>query len=276
MIKLGKYNTLKAVKKVDFGMYLDGDDLGEVLMPGKYVEENLKVGDSVEVFVYRDSDERPVATTERPLIQVGEAGLLTVKTVASVGAFVDWGVNKDLFVPFREQAVRMEAGGQYVVYAYVDDATKRIVGSTKLNKYIGQRMPRYEDGETVDVLIVKRTDMGYKVIVDNLYWGMVYNNDLFDDVRVGDRINAYVKTVRDDGKIDVTLRESTGNRVFSIARNVLGYLRDNGGEMQLCDSSTPEEIKKAFYCSKKDFKKALGYLLKRQKIVLFDKSTKLK
>lgn len=275
MIKIGKNNILKVVKRVDFGLYLDGGEFGEILMPQKYVAEGTEIGDEVEVFIYCDSEDRLVATTERPFVYVGEFGLLKAVSVSSIGAFMEWGVMKDLLVPFREQAERIEEGKSYIVYAYLDNTTKRIVGSTKLNKFLGNRIPRYAAGEQVDVLVVKRTDLGYKVIVDNLFWGMIYFNDLFDPVSVGDRLPAYVKLVREDGKIDVTLREYGGERVFQLAYRIVGYLRDNGGRMTICDTSSPEEIKAVFQCSKKDFKKALGYLYKKGQVRVSDKEVAL-
>lgn len=270
MIKIGKTNNLKVVKKVDFGLYLDGGESGEILLPKRYVDESMEVGDELDVFIYCDSEDRLVATTEKPLIEVGEFGLLKAVEVNRVGAFMEWGLQKDLLVPFREQSQEIRVGGSYVVYAFLDNATKRIVGSTKLNKYVGNRIPRYSEGDTVDILAVHKTDLGYKVIVDNLFWGMIYNNDLFDPLSPGDRILAYVKTVREDGKIDVTLRERGGERVFQLANRIMGYLRDAGGEMALSDSSSPDEIKAVFQCSKKDFKKALGYLYKKGKILIAD------
>ena len=270
MIKIGKTNNLKVVKKVDFGLYLDGGESGEILLPKRYVDESMEVGDELDVFIYCDSEDRLVATTEKPLIEVGEFGLLKAVEVNRVGAFMEWGLQKDLLVPFREQSQEIRVGSSYVVYAFLDNATQRIVGSTKLNKYVGNRIPRYSEGDTVDILAVHKTDLGYKVIVDNLFWGMIYNNDLFDPLSPGDRIPAYVKTVREDGKIDVTLRERGGERVFQLANRIMGYLRDAGGEMTLSDSSSPEEIKAVFQCSKKDFKKALGYLYKKGKILIAD------
>lgn len=276
MIKLGKYNTLKVVKTVDFGLYLDGGESGEILMPKKYVPDDVGEGDSVDVFIYRDSEGRLVATTERPFLQAGEFALLRATFVGKVGAFMDWGVTKELLVPFREQAEPVEAGGRYIVYAYEDDKTGRMVGSTKLNKFLGNKIPKYSVGDPVEVLVVKRTDLGYKVIVDNLFWGLIYNNDLFDPVGVGDRLPATVKAVRDDGKIDVTLRDSGGERVFKLARRIAGYLQDADGRMRITDASSPEEIKEVFQCSKKDFKKALGYLYKKGQISLGDKEVRLR
>ena len=276
MVKIGKNNTLRVVKIVDFGVYLDGGEYGEILMPKKYVPDNVAEGEEVEAFVYFDSDDRIVATTERPLIEVGEFGLLTAVSIAKFGAFMDWGLVKDLLVPLSEQQAPIRKGDKCIVYAYFDRVSKRIVGSTKLNKYLGNKIPKYEEGETVDLLAVQETDLGFKVIVDNLYWGLIYHNDLFDPVQPGDRFAGYVKAVRDDGKIDVTIRGKGGDRVFALVDRISGYLADNGGRMPLTDSSAPEDIKAVFQCSKKDFKKALGFLYKRGRIDINENSVVLK
>ena len=270
MIKIGKINNLKVVKRVDFGLYLDGEENGEILLPVRYVPEDAEIGDCLDVFIYRDSEGRLIATTDRPLIQVGEFAMLRTVSVNRVGAFMEMGVMKDLLVPFREQRSPMEEGKYYIVYAYIDNATKRIVGSTKLNKFVGNKIPKYTIGDQVKMIDVEKTDLGYKVIVDNLFWGMVYNNDIFDQIRPGDELYGYVKQVREDGKIDVTFRESGGERVFQLAKRIQGYLYDKAGKMKLCDKSHPDDIKMVFQCSKKDFKKALGYLLKNGTINITD------
>ena len=276
MIKIGQINNLRAVKKVDFGFYLDGEEFGEILLPTRYVPEGLVAGDDVEVFIYRDSEGRLIATTDRPLIEVGEFALLKVSAVNNVGAFMEIGVMKDLLVPYREQREPMLEGKFYVVYAYIDRTTNRIVGSTKLNKFVGNKVPKYSAGDSVRMIVVQKTDLGYKVIVDNLHWGMVYNNDVFDVVRIGDVLLGYVKLVREDGKIDVTFREQGGERVFQLARRIEGYLTDNNGSMRLCDSSHPDDIRMVFQCSKKDFKKALGYLFKHGKIDITERGVCLR
>lgn len=276
MVKIGKNNNLKVVKTVDFGVYLDGGEYGEILMPQKYVPENISEGDEVDVFVYFDSEDRIVATTERPLIEVGEFGLLTAVSTTKFGAFMDWGLLKDLLVPFREQYKPIRVGDRYIVYAYFDNESKRIVGSTKLNKFLGNKIPKYELGESVELLVADKTDLGVKVIVDNMFWGMIFNNDLFDPVRYGDRMQGFVKNVRDDGKIDVTIRSKGGDRVFSLVDRITVYLKDNGGRMYLTDSSDPSEIKSIFQCSKKDFKKALGFLYKHRRIDINSDSVTLR
>ena len=197
-------------------------------MPQKYVPENISEGDEVDVFVYFDSEDRIVATTERPLIEVGEFGLLTAVSTTKFGAFMDWGLLKDLLVPFREQYKPIRVGERYIVYAYFDNESKRIVGSTKLNKFLGNKIPKYEIGESVELLVADKTDLGVKVIVDNMFWGMIFNNDLFDPVRYGDRMQGFVKNVRDDGKIDVTIRSRLIhlrlNRFSSAVRRILKRL----------------------------------------------------
>lgn len=275
MVKIGKINNLRIIKTVEFGAYLDGGEFGEILMPRKYVPEDAKEGDEVEVFVYCDSEDRVVATTERPLIEVGEFGMLKAIETTKFGAFMDWGLLKDLLVPFREQQASIKKGDRCIVYAYFDKESGRIVGSTKLNKFVGNKIPKYEVGDAVDLLAVQKTDLGMKMIVDNLFWGIVYNNDLFDPVLPGDRLQGFVKNVREDGKIDVTLRETTGDRVFALVDRITAYLNANGGRMDLTDSSQPSEIKEIFQCSKKDFKKALGFLYKRGRISINDDSVTL-
>ncbi len=276
MIKIGKTNNLSVVKIVDFGVYLDGKELGEILLPQRYVSDGTKEGDEIEVFLYKDSEDRLIATTERPIIEVGEFGMLKAVAVNKVGAFMDWGLMKDLLVPFSEQRSDIRVGEEHIVYAYIDNATQRIAGSTKLNKFLGNKIPKYAEGDTVEVLVAQRTDLGYKVIVDNLHWGLVYNNDVFDPLRIGDRMPAYVKLVRDDGKIDITLRERGGERVFQLGRRIMGYLEDNDGAMPYCDSSNPDDIKQVFQCSKKDFKKALGYLLKHGRINIGEQGVRMR
>lgn len=268
MVKIGNYNTLEIVKIVDFGVYLDGGNGVEILLPSRYINEVPHVGDVLDVFVYTDSEDRLIATTERPYLTVGEFGYLRVVQVNSVGAFLDWGLPKNLLVPFREQKLRMIQDKSYLVYVYLDDATKRIVASAKVDKFIGNKFPDYKRGAKVEILVYQQTEIGYKAIVDNLYAGMLYENELYRSVNPGERLEAYVKTVRDDGKIDLTLSGSAGDRVQELADRIYKWMVSNGGEVSLCDKSSPEEIKKEMSCSKKDFKKAVGQLFKSRKIEL--------
>lgn len=275
MVEIGKYNNLKVVKIVEFGVYLDGGNNVEILLPKRYITSPLQVNDIISVFIYTDSEDRLIATTEKPHICVGEFGFLTVKQTTKIGAFMDWGLSKDLFVPFREQRTKMIDGQDYIVYAYLDNNTKRIVASSKIEKYIGNTIPRYDRGEPVDVLVYQLTEIGYKVIVNNLHHGMIYHNENFKEIKIGDKIEAYVKGVREDGKIDITLSDKAVNRVGVLSEQIYDWLVKNGGETDICDKSDPDRIKQIFACSKKDFKKAIGLLYKELRIVIGSDGIKL-
>ena len=268
-MKIGEYNLLRINRTVDFGAYLIDDDTHEVLLPKRYLTPEMKVGDEIKVFVYNDSENRPVATTEVPHAVVGDFALMRVKAVNKVGAFLDWGLTaKDLLVPFSEQRVDMQAGRSYIVRVYLDEASQRIVASAKLAKFLNHSEPDYYHREKVEVLVVQRSDLGYRVIVNNAHWGQIYQNETYQDVNVGDRLTAFVKQVRPDGKVDVTLAKIEKMRVDDLADRIVDYLKSLGGEMTLTDKSSPEDINNAFQCSKKDFKKALGLLYKQEKITL--------
>lgn len=270
-MKIGNYNELRISRAVDFGFYLADNDGNEVLLPKRYITKEMNVGDTLSVFVYNDSENRPVATTEQPKAVVGDFSIMKVKAVNAVGAFLDWGLQaKDLLVPFREQRVRMQAGRSYIVHVYLDHESQRIVASAKLDKFLDNRPPRYYHRQKVDVLVVQRTELGYKVIVNNMHWGMVYQNETYAAVNVGERHTAFIKQVRDDGKIDVTLSKIEKVRVDDLSGTILQAMKDNGGRLDLNDKSSPDEIAKAFSCSKKDFKKSIGQLYKQQAIVLND------
>lgn len=275
-MEIGKYNELRVNREVDFGVYLIDDEGNEVLLPKRYVTDSMPVGTRLRVFVYNDSENRPVATTETPTAIVGETALLRVKAVNAVGAFMDWGlVAKDLLVPFREQRVDMKAGRSYVVHVYLDETSDRIVASAKLDKFLSQERPTYYHRQRVEVLVVQRTELGFKVIVNDSHWGMIYHNEIMGDVNIGDRLTGYVKQVRDDDKVDVTLAKIEKARVDDLTTVIVDYLSSHGGMMSLTDKSSPEEIFKVFCCSKKDFKKALGQLYKQHLVVLSDDVTRL-
>ena len=270
-MKIGEYNELRINRTVDFGAYLIDDDTHEVLLPKRYLTPDMKVGDMIRVFVYNDSENRPVATTEVPKAVVGDFALMRVKAVNKVGAFLDWGLTaKDLLVPFSEQRVDMQAGRSYIVRVYLDEASQRIVASAKLAKFLNQTEPEYYHRERVEVLVVQRSDLGYRVIVNNAHWGQIYQSEIYQDVNIGDRLTAFIKQVRPDGKIDVTLAKIEKMRVDDLSDRILAYLEAHGGEMALTDKSSPDDINKTFQCSKKDFKKALGLLYKQQKVTLGD------
>ncbi len=270
-MKIGQYNKLMINRFVDFGAYLIDDEDNEVLLPKRYLTGDEELDDWIEVFVYNDSENRPVATTEHPHATVGEFCLMRVKAVNAIGAFLDWGlVAKDLLVPFREQRVRMQAGRSYIVYVYLDENSGRIVASAKLDKFLGDSLPDYYHRQKVDALIVQQQEIGYRVIIDGKHWGMIYNNEIYNPVNIGEHHMAFVKQVRDDGKIDVTLAKIEKMRVDDVASEILKYLKHNGGSMTLNDKSAPDDIMRTFNCSKKDFKKALGQLYKQHRITLGD------
>ena len=272
---IGNYNDLRVSRDVDFGLYLADAQGEEVLLPKRYVTQEMTIGSTVHVFGYFDSEGRQVATTETPVAVVGDFALMRVKAVNAVGAFLDWGlVAKDLLVPFREQRVDMKAGRSYVVHIYCDEASGRIVASAKLGRFLAKSRPRYYHRQRVEVLIVQRTDLGYRVIIDNEHWGQLYQKELYQEVNIGERHTAFVQKVRDDGKVDVTLLKIEKMRVDDLGERILQHLRDNSGTMTLTDHSTPEEIQKTFGCSKKDFKKSLG-LLYRQRMVTLGEVTSL-
>ncbi len=271
MINIGNFNNLKVLKLVDFGAYLDGGNNIEILLPSRYINTPLQINDSVNVFIYTDSEDRLIATTENPLIKVGEFAYLKAKQITQFGAFLDWGLPKDLLVPFREQKTRMKEDVEYLVYAYLDDTTKRIVASSKIEKFLGNKIPCYKNGEIVNILVYTQTEIGYKVIVDNMFHGMLYYNEIFQEINIGDKLNAYIKTIRQDGKIDLTLSDKIENRISILSEKIYNWIVINGGETTICDKSNPKEIKEIFACSKKDFKKAIGLLYKEHRISISDK-----
>ena len=258
-VKLGKYNQLTVVKEVDFGVYLDGDDDGEILLPTRYVPEGCKPGDVLNVFIYLDNEERLIATTLQPLVQVGEFACLEVAWINEFGAFLDWGLMKDLFVPFREQKMKMQKGRKYIVHAHVDEDSYRIMGSAKVERYLSKDMPQYEPGEEVNILIWQKTDLGFKAIVENKFSGLLYQNEIFQPLETGMQLKAYVKQVRqEDGKIDLVLQKLGAKKVDDFSDVLLQHIKDNDGFTSLNDKSAAEDIYDTFGVSKKTFKKAVG------------------
>lgn len=273
MIKIGQYNDLRISRFTDFGVYLTDDDPGsepsEVLLPARYVDPDAVVGDSMEVFVYTDSEDRPVAVTERPFACVDEFAFLQVVQVNKVGAFLDWGLPKNLLCPFSEQKVKMHPGGIYLVYVYLDPHTGRVVASAKVNRFLGNVFPDYEPGAEVTALVTGHNEVGYQVIVDNRHRGMIYDNEAYRPLELENSTTAWVKKVRDDGKIDLTLtRPGTSDRIAEVSEQIMKMLQD--GTLALTDRSTPEQIKDVLHCSKKDFKKAVGHLYKLRQIEITD------
>ena len=274
-VVLGKYNQLEVVKEVDFGVYLNGGDDGEILLPSRYVPEGCKPGDMLNVFIYLDNEERLIATTLQPKVQVGEFACLEVAWVNEYGAFLDWGLMKDLFVPFREQKQKMQKGHRYVVHAHVDEDSYRIMASAKVERYLSKEMPSYQPGEEVEVMVWQRTDLGYKVIVDNQFSGLVYQREIFKALEPGMKMLAYIRQVREDGKIDLTLQKDGLQKVGDFAEVLLQYIKDHDGYTPLNDKSAAEDIYDAFEVSKKTFKKAVGDLYKKRLILLVEDGIRL-
>lgn len=267
-IKLGDYNKLTVVKEVDFGMYLDGGDEGEILLPTRYVPEGCKPGDELDVFIYLDQDERPVATTLTPLAKVGDFAYLEVSWVNEFGAFLNWGLMKDLFCPFREQKKRMEKGNAYIVYVNIDEDSYRLMATAKIDKYLSLEHPPYKHGDEVDLLIWQKTELGFKVIVDNKYNGLIYENQIFRPLHTGDRIKGFIDHIRQDGKIDVTIQKTGHQQALDFSEVLLNYLKENNGHCDLGDKSPSELIADRFKVSKKTYKKAIGDLYKRRLITI--------
>jgi predicted RNA-binding protein (virulence factor B family) len=268
MPSIGKYNNLKILKELDFGVYLDGADLGEILLPKRYVPQGSKTGDEVEVFLYFDSEDRIIATTERPFAAVGEFALLRVKSVDSFGAFLDWGLTKDLLVPFREQKVTMVEGRSYIVYVFFDRSSNRIAASAKLGQFLDRIPPEYEIGQQVDILIWQATEMGYKAIINHFHYGMLYSNEIFQKLNVGQSMKGYIKKIREDNKIDLSLFPPGYARVSENTDKILEYLTQQGGYAAITDKTPPETIYNLFGISKKTYKNAIGGLYKQGLIVL--------
>jgi predicted RNA-binding protein (virulence factor B family) len=269
MVEIGKINTLDINRETENGVYLDGQELGEILMPQKFVTPEDKEAGYATVFIYTDSEDRLVATTETPIAMAGEFALLKVVATTKFGAFLDWGLPKDLLVPFGEQKADMEEGRSYLVYIYLDLQTNRIVASAKLDKYLDNTPPEYEMGEEVDLIITDETDLGYKAVVNLEHWGMLYKNQVYKPLSKGDRLKGYVNKVRDDEKIDLLLEKPGYEKVDAISEKILNELKETRGFMAVSDKSSPEMIKAMFGISKKNFKKAIGGLY-RKRLISFE------
>ena len=308
-ILLGQKNRLKAAWKVDFGTYLEGDDEGKILLPARYVPEDLEVGDEIDVFVYLDNEERRVATTLEPKAMVGDFAYLEVAWVNEFGAFLDWGLMKDLFCPFREQKKRMEAGRSYIVHVHLDEESYRIMASAKIEKWLEndklakEYIPSAEKEDTilsqrekgdlstsplgeagrgvllpgskVSALIWQKTDLGFKAIIDNKYGALLYDSQLFREIHTGDKVEAYITKIRPDGKIDIALQQSGRQHTEDFAEKLLHYLQYRGGRCRLGDKSSAEEIKEQFGVSKKTYKRAIGDLYKRRLITISEDGIEL-
>ncbi|MEA4841373.1 MAG: S1-like domain-containing RNA-binding protein [Bacteroidales bacterium] len=275
MAILGKMNPLKVVKTVEFGVYVDGGSDGEILLPTRYVPENCQIGDTLSVFIYTDSEDRLIATTLKPYAMVGEFACLEVQEVNEVGAFLDWGLMKQLLVPFREQHAKMREGGRYPVFIYVDFESKRITASAKLEKFIDDSHPELEANQQVDLMIYKKTDMGWKAIVNQQYSGVLYINEVFQPLEIGQKLTGFVKQIREDDKIDLILQKPGFEKIDDFAVRLHELLKEAGGFLPLTDKSPVEEIYNRFGISKKTYKKAVGDLYKKHLIVLEENGIRL-
>lgn len=276
MVEIGRTNTLKVVKEVDFGIYLDGDDLGEILLPKRYVPEGTEVDHYLDVFIYIDSEDRVIATTDEPKAEVGEFAVMKVKENTKVGTFLDWGLTKDLLVPFKEQREEMNEGQSYLVHVYLDDETERIVASTKINRFLDNIPAEYEEGQEVDLIVANKTSLGHNVIINEVHSGLIYENEIFQPIKPGQKLKGFIKKLREDEKIDVSLQKAGYERIEGVAGEILQKLEKAGGFLEANDKSTPESIKHMFGISKKAFKKAIGALYRERLIIIEDKGIRLK
>ncbi len=268
MTEIGKRNKLRVVKILNFGLYLDGEDKGEILLPTKEIPRGTKVDDILDVFVYNDSDDRIIASTKKTYGMVGDFVLLKAKAVDKVGAFLDWGLPKDLLVPFSEQKKKMEKDRSYIVYIFLDEETQRVAASAKVEKFLDLSLPDYLPDEEVDLLIYQETRLGYAAIINNAHLGILYHNEIFQTLKVGKKMKGYVRKVRDDKKIDLYLNKSGYKQIDADAQNILQIIKAKNNFIRINDKSSPEIIYDTFSISKKSFKRAIGNLYKNRLITL--------
>ncbi|WP_395373330.1 S1 RNA-binding domain-containing protein [Marinicella sp. W31] len=266
MTQLGTFNQLQIIRTADQGVYLDGGELGDILLPRRHVPAQAKPGDTLDVFLYNDSDNRIIATTEQPKAVVGQCAYLELLAVNKVGAFFDWGLPKDLLVPYAEQGFRMNVGHFYIVYLYQNKASGRLVGSTKLSKYLNEYSDNYKPKQAVELLICGRSELGYKAVINNSHLGLIHHSDVYKPVKLGQRLRGYIKAIREDGKINLCLTLANKQQLGELAEKVLQDLKDNGGQSNLTDSSPPKAIYDRWHVSKGSYKKALGALYKQRLI----------
>lgn len=266
MVELGKTNKLSVVKQSDFGLFLDGGELGEILLPKRYVTPEMKPGDVVSVFIYLDGEERYTATTDMPVAEVGQVAFMKVKSIENAGAFLEWGIMKDVLVPFSEQKLKMEPGKYYIVFLYVDKITERITASMKLEKFVHKSLPDYAPGQKVNGIIVQSTDLAYKAVIDDHHFGLLYKNEVFKPLMVGQKLPMYVKKVRTDGKVDLAIEAPGHVKLDTNSQKILDRLTHEGGFLPFHDKTDAEVIYRHFGISKKVFKASIGQLYKQRKI----------
>lgn len=266
MIHIGEYNTLTILRDTEPGLFLGDNEENEVLLPNRYVPASFEVGDSLEVFVYLDNEERLVAVTDKPYIKRGDFALLRCNAVTKMGAFLDWGMVKELFCPFKEQAFKMKKGGWYLVYCYLDEKSERLVASSKTNRFLDNKELTVEQFEEVDLIVSHPSEIGMNVIVNKKHLGLIYNDNIFQDISVGDRLKGVVKKIRPGNKLDIALGQVGYRNIEPNAELIMKELEDNSGYLNLSDKSDPEDIKRVLQMSKKSFKKAIGSLYKQKLI----------
>jgi uncharacterized protein len=276
MFFIGKYNHLTIARSSDYGLYLEDVQGDEVLLPNRYVTDDMRIDDTITVFVYNDSDDRLVATTEKPLVVRNEFAYLEVKDVNANGAFLDWGLSKDLFVPFREQSTPMRVGEKYVVFLYLDHKTSRLIASAKINKFLDNERLTVIEGDEVDALVWERTELGYNVIVNQYHKGLIYHNEIFKNINIGDTRKGFVKKIREGNKLDISLEVPGVERFEPLIQRILDELNAKGGFLPLHDNSSPEEIYQSLEMSKKNFKKSIGNLYKKGIIQMEENGIRLK
>ena len=274
MIEVGQLNKLRVVKEVPFGVYLEGGDWGEILLPSKYVPKGTMINDRLEVFVYFDSKDQIIATMKTPRVKAGKCAFLKVIDVNRVGAFLDWGLDKDLLVPVPEQQRPMESGKSYLVYVKLDNKG-RIVASSKLDHFLDKSPVTYNQWDEVDLLVAESTDLGRKVIINDTHWGLIHTSDIFQSLGYGQKIRGFIKQVREDGKIDIVLKKMGRNNIHELAERILTDLNAKNGFLPLHDKSSSEDIQRAFGDSKKSFKSAIGLLYKQGKIKIEENGIRL-
>lgn len=276
MIKLGEYNNLEILRDTEPGLFLGDNEDNEVLLPNRYVPKSFEIGDTIKVFVYLDNEERPVATTDQPFITKGDFAVLRCNAVTKFGAFLDWGLVKELFCPFKEQAFKMKKGGWYLVYCYLDEETDRLVASSKTNHFLDNTNLEVAQFDEVDLIVSHPSEMGMNVIVNKKHLGLVFKDDIYKDISVGDQLKGIVKKVRPDNKLDISLSQIGYRNIEPNAEFILNELQDNSGFIPLHDKSSPEDIKAQLQMSKKSFKKAIGSLYKERQIEIKDDGIYLK
>lgn len=275
MIQLGKTNTLTILRQTPPGMYLGDGENEVVLLPTKYIEPDFEIGQQIDVFVYKDSEDRLIATRLKPFAEVGQFAYLNVSEATKVGAFLDWGLEKDLFVPFKEQKQKMFEGYSYVVYIYIDDVTERIVASSKINKFISNEVLTVEQGQEVDLLVYNETDLGFTCVINGAHKGLIYHNDVFTDLAVGDQVKGYIKLIRENNLIDLSLQNLGFKHVLTSTEKIMEYLNTHDGYLELTDKSSPDLIERRFDMSKSTFKKSIGILYRQRKVTIHDDGVRI-